>query len=249
MRPGATKKAMAAAPASHDSIILMSAESEKTEQPNPPEGSPDAAMPPWRQVFLKICESLPETVEVPFNRTPEGFRTAEFKRVCDAEFSRRIDRSKLQFPDAFDRVALWDGSFPGPCAFGKTGTAKSRAAWSALARLYIRANKDFAWFPVKRLVSSMDKYEQSGNLHEFFRLYAHSRILFVDDLDKINWAFESQISSVFAFYDWIYRTRKPCITTTNKSREWWVEKMGEAFARRLFDDAHFAVSFGVSEPA
>jgi hypothetical protein len=31
-----------------------------------------------------------------------------------------------------------------------------------------------------------------------------------------------------------------------KSRDWWGEKMGDAFARRLFDDAHFAVNFGWS---
>jgi hypothetical protein len=33
------------------------------------------------------------------------------------------------------------------------------------------------------------------------------------------------------------------ITTTNKDRQWWADKMGDAFARRLFDDAHFAVQF------
>lgn len=33
------------------------------------------------------------------------------------------------------------------------------------------------------------------------------------------------------------------ITTTNKDRAWWSEKMGEAFARRLFEGAHFEVVF------
>jgi hypothetical protein len=211
--------------------------------PAPPEGPPEAAAPPWRALFLKIQDSLPEKVDIPFNRTPEGERTAAFKRVCDVEFSRRIDRSLLRFPEAFDRVALWDGSFPGPCAIGETGTAKTRAAWSAIARLYIREAKTFAWFPVKRLVSEIDRYDSNGIGDEFFRLYSHYRVLFVDDADKINWAFESQCSSLFAFYDWVYRTRKPCVTTTNKPREWWAEKMGDAFARRLFDDAHFAVIF------
>ncbi len=69
-------------------------------------------------------------------------------------------------------------------------------------------------------------------------------MLFVDDIDKINWQFESQVALLWSFYDWIYRTKKPCITTTNQSREWWTEKMGAAFARRLFDDAQRPVRFG-----
>ena len=75
-------------------------------------------------------------------------------------------------------------------------------------------------------------------------------MLFVDDIDKINWQFESQVALLWSFYDWIYRTKKPCITTTNQSREWWTEKMGAAFARRLFDDAQRPVRFvGKIEPS
>jgi hypothetical protein len=214
-----------------------------TTQALPPEGPPAAEQPPWLAEFLRIRESLPTIAEVPFSSTPEGQRTAQFKKVCDAEFLCRINRSLLKCPEAFDRVALWDGTFPGPCAIGVTDTAKSRSAWSALARLYIKHAKPFAWFPVKRLVSEMEKYDKNGRIDEFFRNYSYYRILFVDDIDKINWDFESQPTLLFSFYDWIYRTRQPCITTTNKSLKWWTDKMGDAFARRLFASAHFTVDF------
>lgn len=197
----------------------------------------------WRATFLAARDQLPDQVTVPFERTPEGERLQKYRKVCPPEFVAKLDRSLLPNTDTFDRVALWDGAFPGPCASGATGTGKTRAAWSALSRLYVRENKPFAWFPVRRLVTELGKYEEYNAADEFFRTYDYHPILMVDDADKINWQFESQLQLLFAFYDWIYRTRKPCITTTNKDREWWANKMGEAFARRLFDDAHFAVNF------
>ena len=197
----------------------------------------------WRATFLAACSTLPEKVELPYHLTPEGERLALFKRICPLEFASKIDRDKLPNPDAFDAVAKWTGVFPGPCAIGKTETAKTRAAWSALGRLYVRENKAFAWFPVRRLVTELEKYESYNAADEFFRSYEHHKILMVDDLDKINWQFESQGALLFAFFDWIYRTNKPCITTTNKDRNWWAGKMGDAFARRLFDDSHFTVQF------
>jgi len=170
-------------------------------------------------------------------------RLAKFRHCCGAEFLKKIDRSRLINQAAFDRVAGWDGEFPGPCAFGPTGTAKTRAAWSALGNLWVNHKKPFGWFPVKKLVNDLDREDLSESDRGFLRGIKHLEILFVDDLDKINWQFESEKSAIFMFYDWIYRENKPCITTTNQTRQWWADKMGEAFARRLFVDAHFAVGF------
>lgn len=201
------------------------------------------AAPDWRAAFLAVCESLPDKAEVPHDLTPEGERKTKFKAICPSEFYRKIDRALLKNPVAFDKVAQWDGSFPGPCAVGLTDTAKTRATWSALANLYIRQNRPFAWFPVRRMISEFEAYENRNAADEFFRTYSFFRILMVDDVDKINWQFDSHSALLFAFYDWIYRQRIPCITTTNKARDWWANKMGDAFARRLFDDAHFEVRF------
>ena len=203
--------------------------------------TPDA--PDWHAAFATAVATLPDTVEIPAEHTPEGRRLAEFRRACPEQFMTRVDRSRLPDPAAFDTVAEWSGSFPGPLAWGNTGTAKTFAAWSALGRLYVRESRPFAWFPVRRLMTEMQTYEDRNLADEFLRQYAHYRVLFVDDLDKINWQFESQTTLLFSFYDWIYRTKKPCITTTNQSREWWTEKMGPAFARRLFESAHAPVKF------
>lgn len=205
-----------------------------------------------RKAFLDAMTGLktafdnaPETVVLPPHLTPEGERLQRFRHVCEAEFMQRIDRARLLKPAAFDEVADWDGAFPGPLAFGPTGTAKTRAAWSALGRLFVRDNRAYAWFPVKRLITEFTRFESKDLADEFFKWYGPSRfqVLMVDDLDKINWQFESESAVLFQFYDWIYRCRIPCITTTNKDRKWWTEHAGDAFVRRLFDEAHNAVQF------
>jgi DNA replication protein DnaC len=197
----------------------------------------------WRAAFSAACSTLPAIVELPYAMTPEGGRMAAFRARCPKEFISKIDRAQLPNPKAFDALANWAGTYPGPLASGATGTAKTRAAWSAVGRLYVRENKPFAWFPVRRMITELERYETLNAADEFFRAYSHYRFLFVDDVDKINWAFESHGALLFAFYDWIYRANIPCITTTNKPRDWWAKTMGDAFARRLFDDAHHEVRF------
>lgn len=218
-------------------------EREKREAASPT--SAPGAFKDVRAQLKAAFESLPEKAEIPFHLTPEGERLERFKRALEdsPEFLKRIDRTLLANPAAFDRVANWDGSFPGPCACGATSTAKTRAAWSVLGRLYVRQNRAFAWFPVRRLVGELERYETAGCADQFFHQYDFFPNLFVDDVDKINWQYESNQSALFAFYDWIYRRRKPCITTTNRARKWWADKMGGAFARRMFDDAHYLVEF------
>lgn len=170
-------------------------------------------------------------------------RISRFRKTCPPEFMARVERAQLPNPDAFDLVTNWDGSFPGPLCHGTTGTAKTRAAWGALYRLNIDRQKTVAWFPVKRLITEFIRYETKDLADEFWRYYSGYNMLFVDDLDKFNSQFDSECAAIFSFYDWIYRERRPCITTTNKSREWWSELMGDAFARRLFDEAHNAIQF------
>lgn len=195
--------------------------------------------------MLRIArENLPETAPpLPLEYTPEGQRLARFKQMCPVEFQQVVNRSRLANVAAYDRVTSWDGSFRGPVLSGKTGTRKTGAAWDCLSRLYVHCGMDFAWWPVKKLVTDLEEYEAANMAEAFWRKYSRMGVLMVDDLDKINWSFESQKSALFAFYDWIYRDHRPCITTTNKDRAWWTERMGEAFARRLFEDAHFTIQF------
>ena len=198
----------------------------------------------WREQFLVACASLPDTPPPPSPAAlAEANRLAAFRSVCDPEFLKRIDRAELPDPAAFDRVAQWPGTYPGRLATGTTNTAKTRAAWSCLGRLYVRENRPFKWYPVRTLMKALDDEENAGYGADFFRHLGHFPILFVDDIDKINWQFDSTKQQLFAFFDWVYRTRKPCLTTTNKDRAWWANMMGDAFARRLFDDAHETVEF------
>lgn len=203
----------------------------------------------WEEVMEQMSKLPPlspeEEAELQKQRAAveRNERLARFRRVCPPEFMQRIDRAQLTNPDAFDRVARWEGTFPGPLAHGVTGASKTRAAWSALARMNIDNGRPFAWFPVKRLMTEFARYESKDSADEFWRYYRGFSALLVDDIDKINWQFESEMSALFQFYDWVYRDNRPVITTTNKPRSWWADKMGDAFARRLFDEAHFEVKF------
>ena len=199
--------------------------------------------PDWRIALEQAIAQLPEHVEVPYEMTPEGQRWARFKGICPEEFLPKIDRSKLPKPQQFDAVANWDGTFPGPLAYGTTDTAKTRAIWYALRVQFVKHNRTFAWFPVKKLVAELEHWDKIGQAHEFYRQYSHYRMLMVDDLDKINWRDENQMSILFDFYDKIYRDRTRLLATTNKDRDWWTDRMGDAFARRLFKDCHTAVQF------
>lgn len=203
----------------------------------------------WDEVMAELGKLPPETAEERAERerrraeSGKAERLARFRRVCPEEFRQKINPKLLINRAAFERVAAWDGKFPGPIATGPTGTAKTRAAWSALGRLCVGEQRNFVWFPVKRLITEFIRYESKDLADEFWRNNRGYHALFVDDIDKINAQFESELAALFQFYDWVYREHRPCITTTNKDRSWWANLMGDAFARRLFDDAHTAVKF------
>ena len=205
---------------------------------------------PAKAVFAGLGDELramvaqwPKGAEIPYERTPEGERMARFKATAPEEFVAKIDRAKLKNPAAFDRVANWDGRFPGPLAVGDTSFAKTRAAWSALGRLYVRENRSFMPLTARSLIGELQKAEERGASEDFFWRYKFTRALLVDDVDKINWQFDSHGAALFAFYDWVYAKHIPCISTTNKDRAWWAERTADAFARRLFAGAHFEVRF------
>lgn len=196
-----------------------------------------------REELVSTLANLPDQVDIPYHLTAEGERWGKFKKVCDAKFLAKVDYALIPNRQAFDLVANWDGGAPGPCAVGATDQGKTRAAWWALRRLYVKENLPFAWFPVRRLVNELERYEKQDCAEEFFRAYDFHKILFVDDVDKINWDFESHSQMLFSFFDWVYRHQKPCIATTNRDRKWWSNKMGDAFTRRLFQDACQEVIF------
>lgn len=204
---------------------------------------PKTAFETIKRDFDKALENLPEKVEVPYHLTPEGERAADFKRVCDECFYHEIDYLRVKNRSTFDRVVNWDGQFPGPCATGVTGAGKTFAAWHALRHLYVKKNRSFKWFPVRLLVTELERYEKHECAHDFFRQIDMFRVLFIDDIDKINWDFESHAQMLFVFMDWVYRTKKPCIVTTNRSRSWWEQKAGAALVRRLFVDGCVEVEF------
>jgi hypothetical protein len=203
-------------------------------------------LPPFADLRAQLEQAfaqLPEKVEMPYDQTAEGIRWAEFKKVCDPRFHVPLDPVRVVNKEAFERVVQWSGTAPGPCIVGQTGTGKTYAAWYALRTLYCRHAIPFAWFPAWKLISEMERDDKNGDLGEFFRRYDFFRVLFVDDIEKINWDFSSCQQYLWSFMDWAYRRRKPVIVTTNRDRKWWETKMREAFVRRMFDEVCVEAQF------
>lgn len=197
-----------------------------------------------KRALMATFAQMPATAkEIPSADTPEGRRLASFKRVCPEEFCRKVDRLLLTNPEAFDQVCTWDGTYPGPLCVGPTGTRKTGSAWSTLGRLYVKHNFDFTYMPVRKLIVDTQRAEEGSDTAAYFGFLRQRRIIFVDDLDKFNPNFQSEPSALFSFYDWVYSNHVPVIATTNQTREWWEERMGSAFTRRLFADAHKVVQF------
>jgi hypothetical protein len=169
-------------------------------------------------------------------------RAHRFYRACPEEFRGPIKKDMLPDALAFQSVADWDGTYPGPIAWGPTNTAKSRAVWVALRRLCIDKAQTFTWHTAKQLTERYFKHHMEGEPEKFWEYFLRTELTYIDDVDKLELNDRNQ-GVLFEFYDWAYRDHRPVIATTNKSRAWWVDRMGDAHTRRMFDDAHRAVEF------
>jgi hypothetical protein len=174
--------------------------------------------------------------------SPEGDRLMRFRRVCPPQFMQRITPTLLTAPASFAEVAKWDGKFPGPLAVGPTGTAKSRAVWSALGRLWVREGRDFRWSSARQMTEKYFEVHMQGDPERFWRALGRFSLWFLDDVDKVEMN-DRNAAVLFEFYDRAYREKRPVIATTNRDRAWWMARMGEAFCRRFFNEVHHAVTF------
>jgi DNA replication protein DnaC len=170
-------------------------------------------------------------------------RQSEFDRITSDEFAKPIDRSKVRSIDAFDAVSGWDGKYPGVFAFGQAGTGKTRACWSALRRLYCDEQRSFRWWTGRRLSDDYYGDFRDGDPDAFWHRLRYHRAFFVDDLDKFDLSQERSAGFLFELADRIYRDHLPFLVTSNHSRDWWRKALGEAFIRRMFDEATRPVQF------
>lgn len=190
----------------------------------------------------KAFAQLPENPVIPYHLTEEGHRASQFKAGCPKEFCTAINRNILKNPWAFDQVAKWPGTYPGPLASGPTGQSKTRAAWSVLGRLYVKEGRHITSFTAKRIMEKYFEHHMSGEPARFWSALSRFDVFLLDDIDKfeIN---DRNCTVLFELLDWIYANHRAVVCTNNRPRDWWAEKMGTAFARRMFDEAFFTVPF------
>lgn len=177
-----------------------------------------------------------------FSTLARGDRLARFRKACPPQFMAKIEPHRLSNPSQFATVAAWKGTFPGFCCLGPTGGGKTRAVWSALGRLCVEEGRTFTWFTAKRLSEVYFEYHMDGEPERFWIDQSRFEILFLDDIDKIEQNSRND-TLLWEFADWIYRDKRPCISTTNQDRDWWTRRMGESFIRRFMDEAQVEVKF------
>ena len=176
-----------------------------------------------------------------------------FAKCCPEEFRIPISRELLKSPEAFDQVLAWDWSFPGLCCVGGTNSGKTRAVWKSIESFIAAEREEFRTYTAREFTEEYFRHHMEGEPGKFWRNLGWKgegwsgemmmpKLIFVDDLDKIDMN-DRNCGLMFELYDKIYRDHVPAITTTNQSRAWWTGKMGEAFVRRLMDDAQRELKF------
>jgi hypothetical protein len=161
---------------------------------------------------------------------------------CPAEFQKPIDLSLVR--PAYHTLMKWDGTFPGYCCVGDTNSGKTRACWSVLSAL----SAGFTYYGARDLIDAhwdwhggmWDKVFGTWRLMHGCHHQLH--VMLLDDVDKVAM---NPITTelLFNFYDIVYEEQIPCLSTTNRSRQWWKDKMGEAFTRRFLDDGQKELQF------
>jgi len=179
-------------------------------------------------------------------RTRRAEREDHWLKLCPRDFAEPVDWAQVANPAAFRKVLDWDGSYPGLLLIGPTGTGKSRSAWQVLKKLCVEKPQFFRFYKLRSLLSELAEFEKNGNSRAYSGpnpyYIASGQIVFIDDIDKANRQFHSQISSLWDYYDWIRSERIPSITTTNISLQRWEQEISPSFARRL-KEAHTLINF------
>jgi hypothetical protein len=155
---------------------------------------------------------------------------------CPVEFQKPIDLALVR--PAYHTLMKWDGTFPGYCCVGDTSAGKTRACWRVLENI----PGWFHYYGARDLIDA--QWDWHGDMWEkiFTGPACTIPLVFLDDVDKV--ALNSLTTELlFTFFDLIYERQIPCLSTTNRDRKWWLDKMGAAFTRRFMDGGLVELKF------
>jgi len=169
-----------------------------------------------------------------------------FTVLCPKAFNTKIDMEKLPNKTAFEALMQWDGDFPGPLCIGATGTGKTLCAWAVISKLAATAAyRVYATRP-SDLISKVKSF---GISYSFKRHLDRYDFIFMDSLEVFDFRDKESEQIVAEFYDYIYTSMRPCITTCENPLTFLNTKPSEhpvysdPWLTRRIRDSHKVINF------
>lgn len=186
----------------------------------------------WKAAGL-IDTNAPKPAPVDTYAYLRAQRLERFKAHCPAEFSQKIDRSRLPNLPAWDAADAWGFCSPGLWLWShESGRGKSRMAW----RLYGRAHVERGLYCVKGSGQSLCEdyfaYHMDGNPRGFYRDLLKVDILIIDDIDKADFT-ERNKRTIRELFDELYAHRKAVIVTAQEPISFFANVIGDSCVRRM----------------
>ena len=138
-----------------------------------------------------------------------------------ADFLTPIDRTRSTVDwKAFDEIQEWDGK-KSITARGVSQIGKTRAIYQALKREYVENYRNFLVLDEFQLLAKVSDAAKNGKLEELAKKFNGSDILFIDDIDKVNFSQgvtgNNALTLIFGVIKRRMATQKPTILSYNLS--------------------------------
>ena len=137
------------------------------------------------------------------------------------DFLTPIDRARPTVDwKAFDEIQEWDGR-KSITARGVSQIGKTRAIYQVLKREYVENYRSFLVLDEFQLLAKVSDAAKNGKLEELARKFNDSDILFIDDIDKVNFSQgvtgNNALTLIFGVIKRRMATQKPTILSYNLS--------------------------------
>ena len=155
-------------------------------------------------------------------------RLARFNDLCPAQFRERIRRELLPNLTAWDAADAWTGGHPGIWLWSAaTGLGKTRMLWRHLGRMHVEHGRSILKLSGQAMAEEYFRLHMDGKPGDFYRWLEQSDLIFLDDLDKIDFSNPRSPRMLRETFDKFYEAKKPVLVTANEPIAWFGSTLGE----------------------